>query len=60
MNGRLHRGSCDNRDQYGENGHFNFCRETLALHKLDLFFGYIIVSGCIRKFGIPNGFFNGL
>ena len=22
MNGRLHRGSCDNRDQYGENGHF--------------------------------------
>ena len=27
MNGRLHRGSCDNRNQYGENGHFNFCRK---------------------------------
>jgi hypothetical protein len=30
------------------------------LHRTGLFFGYAIISGCIRKFGIPNGFFNGL
>ena len=30
------------------------------LYKPGLFFVYIIVSDCIRKFCIPNGFFNGL